>query len=110
MQLKQVETFLTVAETGSFTKAGEKLFISSSAVAQQIGNLEADIGARLFHRTTHGVSLTPIGRYLSEEGRLLVEKGHEIRDHIENMRFEQDQHVAELQSVLQSLGEVCLGA
>ena len=90
MQLKQVETFLTVAETGSFTKAGEKLFISSSAVAQQIGSLEADIGARLFHRTTHGVSLTPIGRYLSEEGRLLVEKGHEIRDHIENMRFEQE--------------------
>ena len=90
MQLKQVETFLTVAETGSFTKAGEKLFISSSAVAQQIGSLEADIGARLFHRTTHGVSLTPIGRYLSEEGRLLVEKVHEIRDHIENMRFEQE--------------------
>ena len=44
LQLKQVETFLTVAETGSFTKAGEKLFISSSAVAQQIGSLEADIG------------------------------------------------------------------
>lgn len=90
MQLKQVETFLTVAETGSFTKAGEKLFISSSAVAQQISSLETDIGARLFHRTTHGVRLTAIGRYLSEEGSLLVEKGHEIRDHIENMRFEQE--------------------
>ena len=88
MQLKQIETFLTVAEAGSFTKAGEKLFISSSAVAQQIGSLEADIGAKLFSRTTHGVSLTPIGCYLSKEGRVLVEKGHEIRDHIENMRFE----------------------
>ena len=90
MESARCKAFLAAAETGSFTKAGEKLFISSSAVAQQIGSLEADIGARLFHRTTHGVSLTPIGRYLSEEGRILVEKGHEIRDHIENMRFEQE--------------------
>ena len=48
MHLKQVETFLTVAECGSFSRAGEKLFISSSAVAQQIGSLEEGKCADLF--------------------------------------------------------------
>ena len=78
MHLKQVETVLTVAECGSFSRAGEKLFISSSAVAQQIGSLEEDIGASLFHRTTHGVRLTEIGRYLAAEGRELVERSLEL--------------------------------
>ena len=90
MHLKQVETFLTVAECGSFSRAGEKLFISSSAVAQQIGSLEEDIGASLFHRTTHGVRLTEIGRYLAAEGRELVERSHIIQEHIQTMRFEQE--------------------
>ena len=90
MHLKQVETFLTVAECGCFSRAGEKLFISSSAVAQQIGSLEEDIGASLFHRTTHGVRLTEIGRYLAAEGRELVERSHIIQEHIQTMRFEQE--------------------
>ncbi len=90
MNLNQVETFLAVAECGSFTAAGQKLFISSSAVAQQVGSLEAALGAKLLRRTTHGVSLTDAGRYFAEEGRLLVGKTHEILERIQVMGYEQE--------------------
>ncbi len=90
MHLNQIETFLTVAKCGSFTGAGEKLFISSSAVAQQVSNLEENIGAKLFNRTTHGVTLTDIGLFFMKEGTELVERGTEIRNQIQIMNYEQE--------------------
>ncbi|MBO5543696.1 MAG: LysR family transcriptional regulator, partial [Oscillospiraceae bacterium] len=90
MHLNQILTFLKVAECGSFAKAGEMLFISSSAVSQQISNLEESIGAQLLLRTTHGVALTAIGEYLKEEGETLVRKDREIQAHIQAMRFEEE--------------------
>lgn len=56
--------FLTVAETGSFTKAAEKLFVSQPAVSKQIQQLEEELGLVLFLRTTRSVKLTPQGRIL----------------------------------------------
>ena len=44
----QLETFLTVAEAGSFNKAAEKLYISPPAVIKQINLLERDLDLRLF--------------------------------------------------------------
>ncbi len=90
MNLNQVSTFLTVADCGSFTSAGEKLFISSSAVAQQVRSLEVSLGAKLLYRTTHGVRLTDIGRYFAEECRLLVRKNNEIREKIQIMNYEHE--------------------
>ena len=46
--------FVCVADCGSFTKAAEKLFISSTAVMKQINSLEGRIGTPLFHRTYKG--------------------------------------------------------
>jgi DNA-binding transcriptional LysR family regulator len=60
-------TFLAVARTGSFAKAAKQLFISSVAVMKQMNGLEAEIGAVLFVRTNHGVSLTHAGRILLEQ-------------------------------------------
>lgn len=90
MRLSQIVTFLKTVECGSFSKAGEALFISSSAVSQQIRSLEESIGAQLLHRTTHGISLTEIGEYLWVEGQSLVEKDLEIQTRIHAMRFEQE--------------------
>ena len=90
MQLHQLETFVRVAECRSFSGAARLLYVSSSAVAQQINGLESDIGAELFFRTTHGLSLTGIGKYVFSEGKKLIEKDREIQSAIQVMKYEQD--------------------
>ena len=79
MYRPQLKTFLTVCETGSFSKAAEALFITPSAVLQQIRSLEADLGTPLFLRSTKGVSLTPAGEYLSRRGAAFVQMSEEMR-------------------------------
>ena len=58
----QLDTFIKTADLGSFGKAGEALYISSTAVIQQINLLENLCGFKLFVRSNHGVKLTPAGR------------------------------------------------
>ena len=57
----QLETFLCVAECGSFNKAAEKLFISPPAVIKQINLLEENLDLQLFVRTHRGLQLTEAG-------------------------------------------------
>ena len=54
----QLDTFIKTADLGSFGKAGEALYISSTAVIQQINLLENLCGFKLFVRSNHGVKLT----------------------------------------------------
>jgi len=62
--ISRLLVFSTVARTGSFTIAAQELGISKSSVSQQIKHLEAELGASLLHRTTRGVSSTPLGARL----------------------------------------------
>ena len=57
-----VETFIAVADCGSFSAASEKLFLSKVSVMNQINSLEKTVGAKLFKRTHHGVILTDAGK------------------------------------------------
>jgi DNA-binding transcriptional LysR family regulator len=61
MELRNVTTFLKVAESGSFTKAAEQLGYVQSTVTVQIHQLEKEIGFPLFDRIGKKVSLTPMG-------------------------------------------------
>lgn len=56
-----LNVFVRAAETRSFTEAGKQLGISSSAVGKAISRLESRLGARLFHRSTRSMTLTPEG-------------------------------------------------
>ena len=58
----QLDTFLCVAESGSFNKAAEKLYISPPAVIKQINSLEASLGMKLFDRTHRGLVVTEAGQ------------------------------------------------
>lgn len=60
----QLDTFLCVAESGSFNKAAEKLYISPPAVIKQINLLEESLGLQLFVRTHRGLVLTEAGKSL----------------------------------------------
>jgi len=64
MDFDQLTTFLEVAKQGSFSRAGEKVFRSQSAVSAQIRQLEQEYDDRLLDRSGKTVKLTPAGRVL----------------------------------------------
>ncbi len=66
MQLKHLRTFLAVASTLSFTKAGQKVHLAQSSVTEQIQALEADLGVALFERSQRRLALTDAGGKLVE--------------------------------------------
>ncbi|MGM9642448.1 MAG: LysR family transcriptional regulator [Eubacteriales bacterium] len=87
----QLETFIAVADSGSFTKAAETLFISSTAVMKQINSLEKRLGISLFLRTNHGLQLTESGKSLLQDAKYLmdysaraIEKAREIENKEKN--------------------------
>ncbi|MBY4797727.1 LysR family transcriptional regulator [Collinsella sp. AGMB00827] len=61
MEIRKLEAFLTIAATGTFTEAAEKLFISQSSLSKQMSQLEHELGVRLFKKTRNGVELTQAG-------------------------------------------------
>ncbi len=64
LDLYKLEIFTLVAQTGSFTKTAESLFLSQSAVSQHIRSLEDGLGTRLFERSRSGTRLTEAGETL----------------------------------------------
>jgi DNA-binding transcriptional LysR family regulator len=64
MELRHLRTIVAVARHGSFTKAGEELYLAQSAISQQIRRLEKELGLEVFRRTSRSVELTPEGRVI----------------------------------------------
>jgi len=62
MSLRQMEYFLTVVESGSFTRAAETLHVTQSALSHQLKALERHVGGDLVERMPRGVRLTAMGR------------------------------------------------
>jgi len=75
----KIRVFYNVAEAGSFTKAGDDLGLSQSAVSRQISALERDLKAPLFHRHARGLILT-------EQGDLLYRAARDMRMRLETTR------------------------
>jgi DNA-binding transcriptional LysR family regulator len=61
MDLRQLEIIRAIADTGSFTAAGEKLHVSQSAISRQILLLEDELGEAVFHRIGRRIRITPAG-------------------------------------------------
>jgi DNA-binding transcriptional LysR family regulator len=77
MELRHLRTVEAVARHRSLTKAGEELFLTQSAVSQQIRRLETELGVDVFHRTSRRVELTAEGRViLGYAQRALAEVDH----------------------------------
>ena len=73
MNTRQIEYFLAVAEELSFTRAAEKLYVSQTAVTQQIQSLEELMGVKLLSRTKKKVELTPAGQIFQIEGKQILD-------------------------------------
>ena len=67
MNTTQIKYFLTAAHTLNFTEAAKKIYITQSALSQQISALEAELGMDLFVRNRNKIKLTPAGVVLLEE-------------------------------------------
>lgn len=73
MNLKQLEAFVQVAESGSFSKAARALFLTQPTVSAHISSLEKELKARLFVRNTKEVNLSEDGKILYQYARQMIE-------------------------------------
>jgi DNA-binding transcriptional LysR family regulator len=86
MELRQLTTFVAVAEEGSFTRAADRLHVVQSAVSAGVRKLERELGAMLFDRSTHSVKLTDAGRALLPEARATLAAAQAARDAVDEVR------------------------
>jgi len=80
MELSDLHIFRTVAESGGITRAAEKLNRVPSNVTTRIGQLEDDLGVKLFVREGRTIRLSPAGAILLEKANRLLELARETRE------------------------------
>src|SRR4051794_40813546 len=85
MDLRQLEYFAAVARHRHFRRAAESLYVTQSAVSQQVRRLEAELGLELLRRTSRGVQLT-------EEGAELLGRADAILAEVAGARAAMDDH------------------
>ncbi len=86
MELKQLVTFVQVAELGSFTRAAAALQIAQPALSRQVRQLEVELRQSLFARTGRGVELTEAGKRLLAHGRVILAQVERARLDLEDQR------------------------
>lgn len=64
MELRQLKSFIHLAETLNFSTTAKELFITQSTLSHQILQLEGELGQPLFYRNSHEVTLTEAGQTL----------------------------------------------
>lgn len=69
----QLDTFIRVADAGSFNKAAEELYITPTAIIKQINLLEASLDVKLFERTHRGLHLTKAGKSLYQDSKYIIQ-------------------------------------
>lgn len=85
METRLCEYIITIAEQGSVSKAAEKLYLTQSALNQQLLKLEKDLGAPLFIRSRYHWNLTSIGELYVENARRIIDIKKETYNRISDM-------------------------
>ena len=80
VELRQLEYFLAVADTLSFTRAAKRLHVVQSGVSATIKALERELGAELFVRGSAGVTLTPAGQELAPHARATIDAARAAKE------------------------------
>lgn len=88
MDIAALQAFRAAAETGSFSAAAERIFLSQPAISKRIGALERELGTRLFDRLGRRVQLTPAGRALLERARAILNELEDARRSLANLAGE----------------------
>jgi len=72
VELRQLRYFIGISEAGSVLRASRTLHVAQPALSQQIAALEDEVGARLFDRSSRGVTLTEAGKVFLEHARVVL--------------------------------------
>jgi len=85
MELRQLRYFKVIAQLGSFSKAAEQVFVAQSALSHQLAQLEAELGARLLHRSRRGVELTEAGKTFLAHAAAILRQVEDARASVRNI-------------------------
>jgi DNA-binding transcriptional LysR family regulator len=85
MDISVLQAFIAVAESGSFSRGAERIFLTQPAISKRIAALEQDIGARLFDRVGRKIHLTPAGEALLLRSRVVLGELEDIKRDITNL-------------------------
>ena len=86
MDLRHARTFVTIAELGTVSRAAEHLHIAQPALSRQIGDLEKELGIKLFDRVGRRLLLTGEGEQLLTDCRVLLNSAAAIREHARQLQ------------------------
>jgi DNA-binding transcriptional LysR family regulator len=93
MYNRQLDTFIQVADAGSFSKAADELYISSTAVIKQINLLESSLNLQLFERSHRGLTLTEAGKSLYKDSKYIIQYSLESVDRAMNAMLGSDRAI-----------------
>ena len=82
MELRQIRYFTVLADELSFTRAARRLHVSQPPLSFQIASLEAELGARLFNRTSRSVALSEAGKAFLPHAQAVLARLDEARSHV----------------------------
>ena len=85
MDTHSLQVFIAVADSGSFTGAGEQLFLTQPAISKRIAQLEEQLGSRLFDRIGRQIHLTEAGQTLLPRARAVLREMEDISRSIANL-------------------------
>jgi LysR family nitrogen assimilation transcriptional regulator len=85
MELRQLESLVAIADSGSFSRAAIALDLAQPSLSRQIALLEAELGQRLLVRTGRGVAPTPAGEALLVHAREMLDSARRARDELRDM-------------------------
>lgn len=88
MDLQSLEAFLAVADLKSFSRAGERLFLTQPAISKRIANLENQLNTSLFDRIGRDVYLTEAGLMLQERARSIIDDIKDAQTSVTQLRSE----------------------
>ena len=80
MNLKQLEAFVQVSESGSFSRAAKELYLTQPTISAHIASLEKELSVRLFVRNTKEVGLSDDGKELYKYARQIVDLEKKIEE------------------------------
>jgi len=86
MNLRQLQTLITVADAGGFASATGRLHLSQPAASRQIQALEAELGVMLFDRIGRRLQLTSEGEDIVRRGRRLLQEADSLRDRADALK------------------------
>lgn len=86
MNLNHYQVFITVAEKGNFSKAGQELYMSQPAVSQMMGQLEEELDCKLFVRKHRGVELTAEGREFYRNVKVGIDSLNQAEQRLQEMK------------------------